>query len=138
MKESIVGSEFTLEIAVTSDMSAKLDGIEIHPVYSTFWLVYHAEVAARKAIEPYLLEHEQAAGIGICLDHLAMAAIGETVSITAKVVQFDQKRILCAIDAVVKDTNIVISKGTQSQILTTQAKINSAIETAYNRLKRSH
>lgn len=54
MRPNIINTQFTLSIAITEEMTAILDNQQIHPVYSTFWLVYHAELASRKAIEPFL------------------------------------------------------------------------------------
>jgi predicted thioesterase len=75
-------------------MTAILDNKQIHPVYSTFWLVYHAELASRKAIEPYFETDDQAIGAGISVQHISMASIGETVEITAIVKEYNGSKIL--------------------------------------------
>lgn len=107
----------TVDLTVTPEMTATLDGKEIHRVYSTFWLAYHAEVAARRAIEPYFEADDNAVGSGLEIKHLAMAAIGAHVRITATVCSVEGRAIRCAIDARVIPSGTVIATGTQDQIV---------------------
>jgi predicted thioesterase len=114
-------------------MTAILDNKQIHPVYSTFWLVYHAELASRKAIEPYFETDDQAIGAGISVQHISMASIGETVEITAIVKEYNGSKILSEFIATIPKHNIIIAKGEQTQILMKQADINKRITLAYSR-----
>lgn len=130
MRDEVRHSCATVEVTVTPDMAASLDGRLIHPLYSTFWLAYHAEVAARRAIEPFFEEGENAVGAGITLEHLAMCPIGAHVSITARVVDVDGARILCSISA--RTSQYEIARGTQTQIVLADADIRARIERAYH------
>jgi len=133
MRPNILNAQFTLSICITEEMTAILDNKQIHPVYSTFWLVYHAELASRKAIEPYFETDDQAIGAGISVQHISMASIGETVEITAIIKEYNGSKILSEFIAVIPKHNIIIAKGEQTQILMKQADIDKRISLAYSR-----
>lgn len=135
MKPEVCTSAAQTEVEVTSDMTANLDGKEIHKVYSTFWLAYHAEVTARKAIEPYFDEGENAVGGALSVKHLAMTPVGATINITAKVVEVQGSKIVCEIEAVWGSKLIAI--GSQTQIVDTKEHLNSLVERAYSELNFS-
>ena len=122
-----------VDIVVSPDMTATLDGTEIHRVYSTFWLAYHAEVAARRAIEPYFEPGDNAVGSGLAIEHMAMAGIGAHVRITATVSEIDRRRIRCTFEAHVLPSATLIARGTQDQVvLPTQVlaeRANNAVTT---------
>lgn len=111
-------------------MAATLDGRSIHPLYSTFWLAYHAEVAARKAIEPYFDDGENAIGGAITLEHFAMCPIGAQVHITATVAERKGNRIICSITA--RTPHREIARGTQTQIVLPATVISEKIRQAYD------
>ena len=133
MRPNILNAQFTLSICITEEMTAILDNKQIHPVYTTFWLVYHAELASRKAIEPYFETDDQAIGAGISVQHISMASIGETVEITAIIKEYNGSKILSEFIAVIPKHNIIIAKGEQTQILMKQADIDKRISLAYSR-----
>ena len=133
MRPNILNAQFTLSICITEEMTAILDNKQIHPVYTTFWLVYHAELASRKAIEPYFETDDQAIGAGISVQHISTAAIGETVEITAIIKEYNGSKILSEFIAVIPKHNIIIAKGEQTQILMKQADIDKRISLAYSR-----
>ena len=121
MKVGIESAEGVVEVTVTTEMVARLDDRILHPVYSTFWLGYHAEVAARRAIEPFFEEHENACGTGLSIHHKAMAAIGAHVVVRASVTQIKGNRILCHIEARIANSDIILAEGTQEQaVLSTE------------------
>ena len=106
-----------VDIVVSPEMTATLDGTEIHCVYSTFWLAYHAEVAARRAIEPYFDTEDNAVGSGLAIEHMAMAGVGAHVRITATVSEIDRRRIRCTFEAHVLPSATLVARGTQDQIV---------------------
>lgn len=115
MKHGIESAVGHLDVIVTDEMVARLDDRILHPVYATFWLGYHAEVAARRAIEPYFEDGENACGTGLSLSHKAMAAIGAHVHIEARVAQVRGNRILCTIEARIAGTDVLLATGQQEQ-----------------------
>ncbi len=129
MRPAVRSSTATIVITVTPDMVASLDGRTIHRLYSTFWLAYHAEVAARKAIEPFFDDGENAIGAAIALEHCSMCPIGARVEITATVIEQHKNRIVCSI--VAQTQSAVIARGTQTQIVLPAEQITEKIAAAY-------
>lgn len=129
MQQKVQSSVGIVEIIVSTEHTAVLDGREIHPVYSTFWLAYHAELAARRAIEPYFDEGENAVGGQIDVRHIAMAAVGDTVTIRAEVTEVSGAKIVCSITACTPTRTI--ATGRQVQIVMPQERIDALVREAY-------
>lgn len=127
MKAGIENSVGSIDVIVTPEMSAQLDGREIHAVYSTFWLAHHAEVAARRAIEPFFDDGENAVGAELSLKHLGMTAIGATVRITARVSEVRGSRITCVIEARVGNKNTLVAEGIQVQVCLADALLQEKV-----------
>jgi predicted thioesterase len=134
MKKDIIGKEYSLTFTVQSEMTATLDGTEIHPVCSTVTMVYYAELAARKVIEPFFETGDQAIGGGINLKHTGMAALGEVIEVNVRIVSFDGRILVSEIESTVNNGEIILCKGTQTQVVLQQEIINGLIEKAYARL----
>lgn len=135
MKPEVRTSSAEIECDVTPDMTAVLDGRELHKVYSTFWLAWHAEVAARRALEPYFDDGENAVGGELCIRHEAMAAVGERVRIRAVVTEVSARKVVCSIEAFSQSRRI--ATGHQVQIVLAQHDIDALIDDAYKRLPDS-
>lgn len=122
-----------ITIYVTPEMTAQLSGTEIHPVYSTFWLAYHAECAARKAIEPYFEAGENAVGSALELRHEAMTPVGAAISVTARVTEVTGNRIVCSIEARKEfgGKRIRVASGSQTQTVLPQTVLDALIRRAY-------
>ncbi len=118
-----------LSITVTEEMTAHLEGRLIHRVLSTYWLCYYAEVVARRAIEPYFEPYENAIGGLVEIRHHAMAPVGATVRIIAKVTEMKGKKIVCEIEA--KHGDRLIASGMQIQIVLPDMEIKKMVEDAY-------
>lgn len=131
MKPGIESAVAQLNIVVSDEMVARLDDRILHPVYSTFWLGYHAEVAARRAIEPYFEVGENACGTGLALTHRAMAAVGAKVCIEARVTSITGNRILCSIEARIAGTDICLATGTQQQAVLPTERLARLAEAAH-------
>lgn len=139
MKTEVQQAHAELFITVTNDMTARLNGVEIHPVYSTFWLAYHAECVARKTIEPYFEPGENAVGGALTLHHRSMAAVGAVVRLISVVQSVSDNQIVCAIHAFVQTLNgeHCIAEGSQTQVVLPQHTINALIQRAYSALEKS-
>ncbi len=131
MKPGIESAVAHIDVVVIDEMVARLDDRILHPVYSTFWLGYHAEVAARRAIEPYFEDGENACGTGLALKHQAMAAIGAAIRIEARVTSIVGNRILCRIEARIKGTDICLATGTQEQAVLPTERLARLAESAH-------
>ena len=135
MKKDIIGKEYSLTFTVQPDMTATLDGTEIHPVCSTVTMVYYAELAARKVIESFFETGDQAIGGGINLKHTGMAALGEIIEVNARIISFDGRILVCEIESTINNGEIILCKGTQTQVVLQQEIITGLIEKAYARLQ---
>lgn len=105
-----VGDVVTHEVTVTEEMTARLFGRQIHPVYATAWMVRHVEEAGRLLIEPYLRPLEEATGYRIALTHERPAAVGERLIVTARAVHVDERE--CVAEVEVRSTAGVVGRGT--------------------------
>lgn len=128
MKPIAAGAHAEIEVFVTDDMTATLGGVEIHRVYSTFWLAHHAEVAARHLLEQFLEPHEQGIGAGISLRHLAPSPVGSRVHIRASFESFDGTRLVCRIEA--RNDKGICADGSQTQVVLPREKLEEMLKRA--------
>ncbi|HJP65146.1 MAG TPA: hotdog domain-containing protein [Actinomycetota bacterium] len=94
-----LGEEVTHRIVVTPEMTARLFDREVHPVYATAWLVRHVEEAGRLLIQRHLGPDEDATGYRIELTHERAAAVGEAVTIVARVTAVDERACTIGFEA---------------------------------------
>lgn len=92
------------------DMTARLFGREIHPVYATAWMVRHVEEAGRLLVEPWLAPDEDATGYSISLTHERPAMVGDRLRITATVTAVDDER--CETTVTVHGPKGLVGRGT--------------------------
>lgn len=123
MRAEVETSVAHIDIVVTPEMVARLGDEVLHPVYSTFWLCYHAEVAARRAIEPYFEGDDNACGTALSISHKAMAAVGASVRITARVTSVIGNRITCDIEARINGTDVILASGQQQQAVLPKTRL---------------
>lgn len=86
-----VGHEAELELLVGSNEIIRLGGTT--PVFSTPSMINLMEHAARKALAPYLEDHEESVGANVTVDHLAATRIGKHVRAVARVTTIDRSII---------------------------------------------
>ncbi len=91
MGRPAVGEEATIEVTVTEDMTARLFGREMHPVYGTATMVLHVEESGRMLVDRHLGPQEDAAGYRIELTHERPARVGDRLTVTARVVAVDER-----------------------------------------------
>ncbi len=121
------GAEATVTITVTPEMVATFEELgPVHPLYSTWSMVRHMELASRKIILPYLEPDEDAIGHSINVTHLAPTGIGERITVRARLVELDGRRIVCAVEA--HNEHERIAEGTQVQMLVRKDRLKSRIE----------
>jgi fluoroacetyl-CoA thioesterase len=97
------GEEIAHEVVITSEMTARLFDREVHPVYATAWLVRHVEEAGRLLVERHLDPDEDATGYRIELTHEGPAAVGQTVTITARVTEANERACTITFEARTED-----------------------------------
>jgi predicted thioesterase len=103
---------------VTPEMCPAFDGIIVHRCYSTWSLVHHMEIAARKVLVDFLEDHEEGIGSHVSVDHLAPCRVGKTVRVRAELAEITpghHPRVVC--DVTAYDGDRLLAKGTQVQVV---------------------
>jgi fluoroacetyl-CoA thioesterase len=91
------GETATLEVTVTPDMTARVAGEEVHPVYGTAALVGHVEEVCRQLLVPHLEAGEEGVGAAIEVHHRAPVPVGETVTLVATVASVGPTTLVCEV-----------------------------------------
>ena len=127
MREGLLpGAQAQVTIVVTPDMVAEFEELGVvHPVYSTWSMVRHMELACRKLILPYLEPDEEAVGYSVSVTHLSPTPVGMRVTVTARLEQTDGNRIICAVEAHNERTRI--GEGTHVQVVLPRARLQARI-----------
>jgi len=101
MKEGLVpGTTGEAAIMVTQAMLAWFEELGlVHPVYATWAMVRHMELASRKVILPFLELHEDAVGHSVAVTHFAPTPLGGKVTARATLLRVEGHRIICAVEA---------------------------------------
>jgi predicted thioesterase len=131
MRAEVLGHTAEVRVRVTPEMVAALDGVVVHPVCSTFWIAYYAEVAARRAIEPFFEEGENAIGAALHLEHIAMAPVGGELLVRAVVERMEGNRVWCRWEAFAAGQRI--AQGEQLQVILPHERIQALLRQAYER-----
>jgi len=110
------GAEASVTVAVTPEMLATFEELgAVHPLYATWSMVRHMELACRKIILPYLEPEEDAVGHSISVTHLGASRVGDVVTARARLLEIRGNRIVCAVEA--HNEHGKIGEGTQVQVL---------------------
>jgi fluoroacetyl-CoA thioesterase len=131
MRAQVLGHTAEVRVRVTPEMVAALDGVVVHPVCSTFWIAYYAEVVARRAIEPFFEEGENAIGAALHLEHIAMAPVGSELLVRAVVERMEGNRVWCRWEAFAAGQRI--AQGEQLQVILPHERIQALLRQAYER-----
>lgn len=127
------GAEATVTITVTADMLATFEELgPVHPLYSTWSMVRHMELASRKIILPFLEPGEDAVGHSISITHTAPTGIGERVTARARLLEIERRRIVCAVEA--HNEHEQIGEGTNVQMLVRKDRLARLIEQLQRRV----
>lgn len=110
------GAEASVTVTVTPEMLATFEELgAVHPLYATWSMVRHMELACRKIILPYLEAGEDAVGHSISVTHLNPSRVGDRVTAQARLLEVRGNRIVCAVEAYNETGKI--GEGTQVQVL---------------------
>jgi predicted thioesterase len=127
-----VGNTAEVIITVTEDMCPAFDGVVVHPVYSTWSMAHHMELAARKVLAPHLEPHEEGIGSHLSIDHVAPAPVGHTVRIVAEATELEGTVLVCAVTAYDQRAagETVIGRGRQVQRILPRKTLEGLIRKA--------
>jgi predicted thioesterase len=115
-----------ITVVVTEDMCPAFDGVIVHRCYSTWSLVHHMEIAARKVLVDFLEDHEEGVGSHVSVDHHAPCRVGKTVRIRAELTELGHNRVICEVTA--HDGDRLIASGKQIQVVMDKQRIERMIE----------
>ncbi len=115
----------TIEAVVTEDMCPAFDGIVVHRVYSTWSMVEHMELAARRVLVDFLDEDEEGVGSHVSVDHHSPAMVGTTVTVRAELKQVRHHRVICEVSAWAGDRLLGIGK--QIQVVMKKDKLSARL-----------
>ena len=109
------GATNTIEVTVTPEMTARIAGREIHPVYGTVALVADVERVCRELLEPHLEPGEEGVGGALEVTHRAPVPVGETVTVTATVALVEPTRLVC--EVIARHGGVMVARGSFEQRL---------------------
>lgn len=122
------GETATLEVTVSADMTARVGGEEIHPVYGTTALVGHVEQVCRQLLVPHLEPGEEGVGHAIELTHRAPAPVGATLVLTATVQRVERQELMC--EVLVRHGTRMVARGSFVQRVVPLAEFAAEIAAA--------
>ena len=115
-----------VEAVVTEEMCPAFGGVVVHRCYSTWSLVHHMEIAARKVLVDFLEEHEEGIGAHVSVDHLAPCRVGRTVRVRATLTDVSDERVVCEVTA--HDGDRLLARGQQVQVVMNKKTLSQLIE----------
>ncbi len=128
MKEIPKDYQATFTVTVTDEMTVDFEEMgQLHPVYATYWLTKHMELASRKIILPFLEPHEEGIGFEVGVRHLASALPGMRVTVTARHLRTEGNRIYASCEAV-NELGDRIGTGTTTQVFMPRVKLEAGFE----------
>ncbi len=107
------GATESLDVTVTNDMAATIDGDVIHPVYGTQALVGHMEQVCRNLLVDHLEAGEEGVGHHLDLTQRAPVPIGAEIQLVATVAQVSSQRLMC--EVVVRHGGRMVARGSVDQ-----------------------
>lgn len=129
LKAIPVGYQAVFETTVTAQMTVDFEHPDdpllgkLHPVYATYWMAKHMELAGRKIILPFLEEGEEGIGSKVAVDHLASALPGMTVRIVAQHTHTEGNRVFATCQAW-NQLGDLIGRGSTEQVILPANKLH--------------
>ena len=112
-KELILSLADTQTYVTTLDMRAKQLTADI---FSTPAMIGLMELTCVRLVEPYLDENEQTVGIHVDVRHMAPTNIGQSVTVTAELLEVKDNKLRFSVSAV-NDQGVKIGEGTHRRAL---------------------
>lgn len=115
MAEIPVGAKGEHKTLVTSDIAIDFLGLETARVLGTPWLIMLLEMTARNLIKKYLEPDFDSVGTHVDVKHLAATPMGMRVSFHAEIVEVEERRVRCRVEAF--DEKEKIAEGTHERFV---------------------
>ncbi len=120
-----LGTTREVTIMVTEDMCPAFDGIVVHRVYSSWSMVHHMELAARKVLVDFLDEDEEGVGAHVSVDHKGPAMVGTEVTVRAELIELRRHRVVCRVTA--WDGDRLLGEGKQVQMVYKRSRLDAML-----------
>jgi len=120
-----LGATASKSVVVTRDLTVAHFHPGLPEAYGTPMMVYLMEVAAAKAIQPYLPSGWASVGVAVNVKHLAATPVGLRVTATATVTAVDGKTVTFAVSA--RDEAEPIGEGTHVRAPIDLARFNARV-----------
>ena len=104
------------DFTVTAEMGVKHFGAGVPSVLSTPSMIGWMERTCVELLTPYMDEGEQSVGFHVDVKHVAPTRIGQSVTITATLLEVKEKKFRFAV-AAVNDQGVKIGEGTHRRAL---------------------
>ena len=117
------GIKNTLEITVTSNLTAAAVGSGTLNVYATPAMIALIEETAWKSVAPYLEEGQSTVGTRLDVSHVAPTPLGMTVRCETELTEVDGRRLVFAVN--VYDEAGLIGKGTHERFIIMSEKFQA-------------
>ena len=133
MKPIPIGYQVTFETVVSDEMTVDFEHPDnpqlgkLHPVYATYWMAKHMELAGRMIILPFLEAGEEGIGSAVNVNHLASALPGMKIKVVAEHTRTEGNRIFASLK-VWNSLGDLIGEGTTEQVFMPKAKIERIFE----------
>lgn len=98
----------------------------VHPFYATFALGRDAEWACRQFVLNMKDDDEEGIGTFLHIQHKSPAMLGDTVTISAKVIRMERNAIDCKFSVYVGER--LVAEGTQGQKILKKDRVKQLIE----------
>jgi len=121
----VAAHELVVTPAMTVDFEQEDPGLgALHPVYATYWMAKHMELASRKVILPFLEEGEEGIGFRVEVTHLASALPGMRVRVEARFREMVKNRVHA--DCVARnELGDVIGEGATVQVILPRERLEA-------------
>lgn len=135
MKPIPPGYEAVFETVVTPEMTVEFEELgPVHPVYATYWMVKHMELAGRKIILPFLEEGEEGIGSYVEARHLASALVGMRVRVVAVHERTEGNRVYARCLAY-NELGDLIGEGKTEQVILPKGRLEALFQRLLHRWK---
>jgi len=122
------GYRAVFETVVTPAMTVDFEELgRVHPVYATYWMTRHMELASRKIILPFLEAGEDGIGFEVRVRHLAPALPGMRVRVTARHLGTEGNRVYAVCEAE-NELGDRIGEGETVQVVLPRKRIEAIFE----------
>ncbi len=120
-----VGMEAERRFKVTEDMAASFIGSGDVSVLSTPSMIALMETTARDLVQPHLPPEETTVGTAVNVRHLAPAPVGGEVTVKAKLIEVDRRRLVFEVKCLYGDT--LVGEGTHERFIVNRQKFLSKL-----------